>query len=50
MTLYRSIFVIDRDKKIMGVSILPSINKAFQDLKTNTELINDFEIKNIRKN
>ena len=33
----------------MGVSILPSINKAFQDLKTNIELINDFEIKNIRK-
>ncbi|MGL5640478.1 MAG: type III pantothenate kinase [Mycoplasmoidaceae bacterium] len=41
--------VIIENKKIMGVSILPSINKAFQDLKTNTELINDFEIKNIRK-
>ncbi|MGL5591280.1 MAG: type III pantothenate kinase [Mycoplasmoidaceae bacterium] len=41
--------VIINNKKIMGVSILPSINKAFEDLKTNTELINDFEIKNIRK-
>ena len=41
--------IIVKNKKIMGVSILPSINKAFQDLKTNIELINDFEIKNIRK-
>ncbi|MGL4617037.1 MAG: type III pantothenate kinase [Mycoplasmoidaceae bacterium] len=41
--------IVIRNKKIMGVSILPSINKAFQDLKNNTELINDFEIENIRK-
>lgn len=41
--------IIIKNEKIMGVSILPSINKAFKDLKTNTELINDFEIKKIRK-
>ena len=41
--------IIGKSKKIMGVSILPSLNKAFQDLKTNIELIKDFETKNIRK-
>ncbi|MGL5246370.1 MAG: type III pantothenate kinase [Mycoplasmoidaceae bacterium] len=41
--------IIIKNKKIMGVSILPSINKAFQDLTKNTELINNFKIENIRK-
>ena len=33
----------------MGVSILPAINKAFQDLQTNIELICELEIKTIRR-
>ena len=46
----RDIFsLIVKNKKIMAVSILPSINKASQDLKPNIQLINDFEIKNLRK-